>query len=124
MEATDINTVFQNYANKRSSRLESRMFIKIFRQAGLLDSKVTANDLDIIFVKNRAKGARTLDPKEFAKAIKEVSKLLAIENEVLVARLVNAGGPVYSGTDTLPVRFYDDKSSYTGVHAHGGPSVK
>lgn len=55
MEATDINTVFQNYANKRSSRLESRMFIKIFRQAGLLDSKVTANDLDIIFVKNRAK---------------------------------------------------------------------
>ncbi|GIX63084.1 p25-alpha family protein [Babesia caballi] len=123
MAVTQLSDVFQNYANKATGRLEGRMFVKIFRQAGLLNSKFTANDLDIIFVKHRARGERTLDLDSFDAAIKAVAKALALDYNALVDKVEKAGRPQYAGTDALPVRFYDDKSSYTGVHAHGGPSV-
>lgn len=32
-------------------------------------------------------------------------------------------GPEFKGTQMEAVRFYDDKSTFTGVHAHGGPST-
>ena len=37
--------------------------------------------------------------------------------------LINADGPHYSGTKTETVKYHDDKSLYTGVYAHGGPSI-
>ena len=41
----------------------------------------------------------------------------------LSLQIVEAGGPIYSGTMAEPVRFHDDKTLYTGVHAKGGPST-
>lgn len=32
-------------------------------------------------------------------------------------------GPILAGTRAEATRFHDDKSAYTGVHAHGGPST-
>lgn len=32
-------------------------------------------------------------------------------------------GPILAGTKAEATRFHDDKSAYTGVHAHGGPST-
>lgn len=32
-------------------------------------------------------------------------------------------GPEYKGTQMEAVRLYDDKRTFTGVHAHGGPST-
>jgi hypothetical protein len=43
--------------------------------------------------------------------------------EEVEAFLVGAGGPQWSGTRAEATRFHDDKSHYTGVHAHGGPST-
>ena len=33
------------------------------------------------------------------------------------------GGPSFSGTKVDKVKFHDDKSLYTGVHAKGGPTT-
>jgi hypothetical protein len=33
------------------------------------------------------------------------------------------GGPVFKGTKAEAVKYHDDKSLYTGVHANGGPST-
>jgi len=32
------------------------------------------------------------------------------------------GGPVFTGTKPDAVKYYDDKSLYTGVYANGGPT--
>lgn len=37
--------------------------------------------------------------------------------------MLQAGGPVYSGTKADSVKYHDDKSLYTGVYANGGPST-
>ncbi|CDR94296.1 hypothetical protein, conserved [Babesia bigemina] len=55
MDTENLRTAFNNYANKATGQLESRMFVKLFKQAGLLNSKFTANDVDVIFVKHRTK---------------------------------------------------------------------
>lgn len=43
--------------------------------------------------------------------------------DAVEAQVLGHGGPVYAGTQAEAVRFHDDQSQYTGVHAHGGPSV-
>lgn len=37
--------------------------------------------------------------------------------------VLSAGGPVFTGTKTSKVRLHDDKGTYTGVYAQGGPST-
>jgi len=38
------------------------------------------------------------------------------------AAVLEAGGPIFSGTKAEANKFHDDKSLYTGVHANGGPT--
>lgn len=33
------------------------------------------------------------------------------------------GGPIFTGTKTEKIKWHDDKTSYTGVYARGGPST-
>ncbi len=46
-----------------------------------------------------------------------------VTTEVLTEKICATGGPAFSGTKTDNVKFHDDKSLYTGVHQHGGPST-
>lgn len=69
-------------------------------------------------------GKRTIKYEEFCKALKEASTYLPLSYDDMVAILAKSGKPIYIGTSTLPVRFHDDISRYTGIHAHGGPSFK
>ncbi len=41
----------------------------------------------------------------------------------MIAKVLKAGGPAFTGTKADKVKFHDDKSLYTGVHAKGGPST-
>ena len=43
--------------------------------------------------------------------------MAALEQEIIAV-----GGPVFHATQAEAVRFHDDKSSYTGVYAQGGPT--
>lgn len=37
-------------------------------------------------------------------------------------QILNSGGKTLTGTKADAVRFHDDKESYTGVYAKGGPT--
>jgi hypothetical protein len=43
--------------------------------------------------------------------------------EQLTSEVLKAGGPTYTGTKAEAVKYYDDKSLYTGVYANGGPTT-
>ena len=37
--------------------------------------------------------------------------------------VASSNGPILTGTKAEAVKYHDDKSLYTGVYAHGGPST-
>ena len=41
----------------------------------------------------------------------------------LEAKILASGGKTLTGTKAQANKFHDDKDQYTGVHAHGGPSI-
>eukprot|EP01041_Mallomonas_annulata_P010464 gene10464-21830_t len=44
------------------------------------------------------------------------------DNMSILSRIGSAQGPNIHATKTDAVRFHDDKNTYTGAHAQGGPS--
>lgn len=45
-----------------------------------------------------------------------------VGSEAVQEKVLSHGGPTFSGTQAEKVKFHDDKSQYTGVYAHGGPT--
>lgn len=41
----------------------------------------------------------------------------------MVDQICSVGGPIFTGTKAKKVKLHDDKSTYTGVYAKGGPST-
>ncbi|KAL8274406.1 hypothetical protein Esti_001728 [Eimeria stiedai] len=68
------------------------------------------------------KGAARLTFKEFEKAMALVAEKKLLTLEELLNCMHRVEGPTFRGTQAEPVRLHDDKSTYTGVHQHGGPS--
>ena len=92
----------------------------------------TKTDADLVFTRSKPKGGRKLNysqfqrallflsEKRFAKTWKEVGKEAA---QVRVMGLIAASvGPRSNATVPDKVRFHDDKTTYTGVYAQGGPT--
>merc|ERR1712100_188456 len=61
----------------------------------------------------------------FQHALWHIAEKKGIDAEAVLRRvaLLGSGGPILNGTKAEMVRFYDDKSTYTGTHLHGGPDV-
>jgi hypothetical protein len=60
------------------------------------------------------------------KQFKEALELCAEARQMDIATLTHAVAatqPHVNGTIAAPVKWHDDRSTYTGVHAHGGPKV-
>eukprot|EP00887_Chlorella_sp_A99_P001157 scaffold14.g1157.t1 len=96
--------------------------------AGGIDGKAFAKmmkvDADLLHARARSKGAKKMTFAQFESvAIDGVAAKRGLEREQVVAAIVGTGGPKANGTKAEAVRFYDDKSLFTGVHAHGGPST-
>eukprot|EP00898_Chlorokybus_atmophyticus_P006461 jgi/Chlat1/6816/Chrsp51S06562 len=139
--------------SKTVNEMDGTKFAKLCKDTGLIDKKFTTTvcarthahaptytttpfvtlpyltlvlrqSADIIFSKVKAKGERKITYEGFAKAL----PLIAAEKggmdvEAMKAKLLAAGGPIANGTKAEAVKFHDDKSLYTGVHAKGGPST-
>ncbi|XP_026193544.1 tubulin polymerization-promoting protein family member 2 [Cyclospora cayetanensis] len=103
--------------------LDSRTFVKICKDTKLLGGGLTQTDCDLIFTKCKTKGSVRLTFSEFEEAMDLVAKKKNQTLEELLAGMGGVKGPEFKGTPMDAVRFYDDKSTFTGVHAHGGPST-
>ena len=103
--------------------MESKQFSKLCKECKLLDKKFGNNDIDIVFAKVKSGKDKTITFAQFQNALEEIAKRKGSTKEAIETAVKNHGGATYSGTKADYVKFHDDKSTYTGVYAKGGPSV-
>jgi len=127
--------VFAAFSGGITSDMNGRAFVKCMRDARLVDDDMLRPaDVDLIFAKHKAKGARKINFDEFCHCLAEVAMRKEIEMDIVVRLVCDAGAPDYesgsachsvlsAGAVSGPERFYYDKATYTGTHRHGGPTV-
>jgi len=114
--------VFKSFTGNQPE-MDGRTFVKVCKDCNLYDKKFTQTNADLIFTKIKDRQARKITYAQFESALKQVAELKKVPFEDVLNQVTNASGPIYTGTKMDEVRFYDDKNLYTGVHAHGGPSI-
>lgn len=102
--------------------MEGKTLVKVCKDCHLMDTHLTTTDIDLVFAKVKAKGARRINLKEFKAALSEIAHKKKMSIEDLTAKILSVGGPVFTGTKVEKVKWHDDKSTYTGVYAKGGPT--
>jgi len=116
-----------------NGEMDSRLFIKLCRDCGVVNKSYTSGDADLAFQKTKAAashpsagayssgvvhGKRVSYDIFRAIAIPCIAEKKKMEVAALVAFLATKDGPVLNGvTAADAVRFHDDKSTYTGTHA-------
>lgn len=120
--AASIDEVFYSFTAK-AAEMEGKTLAKLAKDTKILDKKLTATDIDLIFAKVKTKGARKITLAQFKDALKEMAAKKGITQEDLEAKLMASGGVTFSGTKAEAVKYHDDKTLYTGVHGKGGPST-
>jgi len=102
------------------SEMDGRTLVKLAKDCKI---KVTRTDVDLTFTKCKSKGSRKITFSQFQDCLAEFAKRTKTSVGTLEQQIINAKGPASSGTKADKVKFHDDKSLYTGVHAKGGPST-
>jgi hypothetical protein len=106
-----------------AAEMDGKTFAKVAKDTKILDKLLTATDVDLTFAKIKDKAARKINFTQFSKGIHEFAHKKKITFEALEAKILSTGGPIFAGTKAENVKYHDDKSLYTGVHANGGPST-
>ena len=102
--------------------MDGKTLAKLAKDCDLIDKKFTTVDIDIIFAKVKSKGARKISPEQFIMALEEFAAKKCVPFDELSQHICSIGGPIFMGTKAEKVKWHDDKSTYTGVYAKGGPS--
>lgn len=119
----DLFSVFQKYT--KTGELDGKSFAKLMKDAKLLDKKFTSTDVDLLFAKIVTKGLRTISFDQFKKGLEQAAAKKGVTYDDVANKILSelAEGPKFSGTKAEYVKFHDDKSTYTGVYAKGGPTT-
>mmetsp|Transcript_56987 Transcript_56987/g.102007 ORF Transcript_56987/g.102007 Transcript_56987/m.102007 type:complete len:375 (-) Transcript_56987:25-1149(-) len=112
--------VFAAYCSGKSN-MDGRAFTKVCKDCKLFDKNFTQVDADLLFSKVVPKGQRRIEFAHFSQALTLVANKKHVNVSVVLDAVASSRGPALTGTVAESVRFHDDKSSYTGVHAKGGP---
>ena len=83
---------------------------------------MTSTDIDLIFAKVKAKTERRITFDQFGTALEHIATKKGVDKAAIEEKVASSKGPILAGTQADAVRFHDDKSSYTGVYAQGGPT--
>ena len=102
--------------------MEGKTLAKLAKDCELIEKKFTTVDIDIIFAKVKGKGARKITPEQFVIALEEFALKKGVSFDELSSHICSVGGPIFLGTKAEKVKWHDDRSTYTGVYAQGGPS--
>eukprot|EP00933_Yihiella_yeosuensis_P037757 TRINITY_DN31751_c0_g1_i1.p1 TRINITY_DN31751_c0_g1~~TRINITY_DN31751_c0_g1_i1.p1 ORF type:complete len:398 (+),score=71.08 TRINITY_DN31751_c0_g1_i1:95-1288(+) len=121
--AADMKSVFQSYCASGSSEIDGRSFSKLCKDVGLIDRKFSGTDADLVFTKAAQKGQRRLSFADFEVALVLLAERSGRKEQEVFEIVRDAGGPSLKGTKAEAVRFHDDKGTYTGTHACGGPDA-
>lgn len=119
---TQVQPIFLNFT-KGEKEMDGRCFSKVCRDSKLYDKVYTPTDADLLFARLKPKGGRKIDFPIFVKCLQAIAEKKKCAAPEVYQSIVDAGGPIYSGTKALPTKFHDDKSLYTGVHARVAPKT-
>lgn len=97
--------------------MDNAKFAKCCTDCGILDRKFTSTDADIIFMKVKAKNERKIYFEDFLWALLLISEAKNKAFDIIADMIISSGGPASSGTIADAVKFFDDKSLYTGAYA-------
>eukprot|EP01068_Selenidium_serpulae_P008948 Selendium_serpulae@DN5115_c0_g1_i2.p3 len=124
-ETAALQEVYSSFTHNQAE-MDGRTFVKLLKDSKIIDKTYTSTDADILFTKTKKDGKRgstKINFAEFQKAIGGIAAKKKKSPEEIASAILTAGGPVFRGTKADDVRFYDDKTLFTGVHAHGGPTT-
>lgn len=104
--------------------MEGKSFAKLAKDCNLLDKKLTQADVDLIFAKVKVnKAERKIGFQEFIHGINLMAEKKKVPKEELAYFIATSNhGPILKATKVEQVRLHDDKTTYTGVYANGGPT--
>ncbi|CAE7814517.1 UAC1, partial [Symbiodinium necroappetens] len=115
-----VEDTFKAYcANKPD--MDGKGFVKLCKDCELVDDSLTLIDADLIFAKVVSRGHRRIILRQFKEALRLIADRKGIDEEEICQRVAESEGVVHEGTTADYVRFFDDKSTYTGTHVYGGP---
>lgn len=117
-----IHQTFQAYCGTQSG-MDGKSFLKLCKDCNLIDRFFPASEVDLIFVRVRPKGQRLIDLRWFHHALWHVAERRGVHVDVICYAVASLSGPTLVSTRVDPVRFHDDRTTYTGTHVHGGPEV-
>lgn len=113
-----LEDTFRAYCSSKPD-MDGKSFVKLLKDCRLIDTVLTATDADILFVKVVPRTLRRMTLQHFKEAMKLVAGKRGIDEGTVEKAVAQCNGLVLKGTQTESVRFYDDKSTYTGIHLHG-----
>jgi hypothetical protein len=120
--ADSLESVFKSFS-AGAAEIDGKTFAKFTKDCKVINKKCTTTDVDLIFSKIKERTARKINFTQFKEGVKQLATKRGETFETLEQSILAAGGPVFAGTKADAVKFHDDKSLYTGVHAKGGPST-
>ena len=100
--------------------MDGKGFVKLCKDCELVDDSLTLIDADLIFAKVVSRGHRRIILRQFKEALRLIAERKGIDEEEICQRVAESEGVVHEGTTADYVRFFDDKSTYTGTHVYGG----
>lgn len=109
--------------------MDSRTFVKLLKDTkSMKKNKFSTTDADLIFSKHKTKqggGVKVLNYCVFRNdMVPDIVAKMGGDVDAYITKLSRCEGPTLHGvTHPEATRFHDDKSTYTGAHTHGGPSV-
>ena len=116
-----LEDVYGAFANGKE--MDGKSFAKLAKDCQLLDKKLTTTDIDIIFAKIKDHSERKITFQQFTVGIDNIASKKGMSAEQVIEHIVQAGGPHFQGTKAQHVKLHDDKTTYTGVYAAGGPTT-
>ena len=119
----EVFLAFCNFGTRQEvSEMDGAHFSKFCRDCKLLGKGLTSTDVDLIFTRVKPIGQRRIQYDEFVQALSMMAEKKNIPLQVLTEEILAAGGPAVKATKTVYTRLHDDRSTYTGVYARGGPT--
>lgn len=118
---SQLDKPFALYTNN-GPEMNGRTFVKIFQDNHLIGKDLASTDLDIIFSKIKTKGALKINLQQFKEGVRHAAEKKKVDVATLCEKLAASIGPKLHGTKTQHVELHDNKDTYTGVYAKGGPT--
>lgn len=118
-EVEGLRQVFQSFnvfGGGDPDAMPNDRYIKLCKETGVIDKKFDSTACDLIFSKIKPMGERKIDYKMFRECVNHIAYQKGKEYKEMAKIIIDAGGPVNSGTKADAVKFHDDKNLWTGAY--------